>query len=215
MSARSILATEYLVYEFRIEEPGDYDLRLRVAANKKGREIKVVLFPPNSGAPLSKTIAVPNDGWDGFNDIFWNDVHLAQKGHFKLQVYFVSGQTNICSVAVYPTRHRPRQPHPSPTPHPTRAPVKAPSKAPAHPPAKPPEKRYPPITWPALDYDYAEDKDPENYKGNCYNHDRDHGVDAQVTSDKVCIERDHAYCNIAYTEPGGKNIAAKRRKKAT
>jgi hypothetical protein len=105
-------------------------------------------------------------------------------------------------VAVYPAS---QQPHPSPTKQPTHPPVKPPTKPPVHAPVHPPpSKRYPPITWPALDYDFAEDNDPEKYKGNCYDRDYTYGVDAQVTSDKTCIDRDHAYCNIAYTEPGGK-----------
>ena len=84
---------EYLVYEIRTEEEGKYDLRLRVAANKGGKEVKVVLFPPNAASPFSKVLGVPNDGWYDFNDVYWKNVYLVN-GHFKVQVYFVTGQTS-------------------------------------------------------------------------------------------------------------------------
>ena len=83
---------ESLQYEFRTDKAGDYDLRLRVAANKGGKEIKVILYPPN-GSPFSRILRVPSGGWDDFNDIFWNDIRLVN-GHYKAQVYFITGQTS-------------------------------------------------------------------------------------------------------------------------
>ena len=97
-----------------------------------------------------------------------------------------------------PSKNQPTHP---PTHPPTRPPTKPPS-TPTHPPVEPPpSKRYPPITWPALDFDFAKDNDPA-YKGNCFDREFTYGVDAQVTSDHTCINRDKAYCNIAYTEHG-------------
>jgi hypothetical protein len=84
---------EYLAYEFQTNAAGKYDVRLRVAANNNGKEVKVILFPPNAGSPFSKVLGVPNDGWNDFNDVFWNDVYLV-KGYYKVQVYFVTGQTS-------------------------------------------------------------------------------------------------------------------------
>ena len=53
------------------------------------------------------------------------------------------------------------------------------------------------IIWSALEYFDASEQTPEHY-GAC----GDGPVDAQPTTDAICIGRDHSPCNIAFTEPG-------------
>lgn len=144
---------EWLMYKFRTEKAGLYSIRVRVAANSDGREIKLFLTPDLRG-PFGKVIKIPDNGFHDFNDVIWNNVYL-EKDHYELQVYFVTGYVNLCSTAVYlsndiyptpnpPTRRPTRQPttyptrYPTPrpvnkpTPHPTRTPTRSPNHQQCH-----------------------------------------------------------------------------------
>jgi hypothetical protein len=57
----------------------------------------------------------------------------------------------------------------------------------------------PPIIWTALSYYEAFDKTPDTSAGGC--NVRGDGVDAQLTSDLICINRDKAICNIGWWDP--------------
>uniref|UniRef100_A0A7S4AQW4 ShKT domain-containing protein n=1 Tax=Pseudo-nitzschia australis TaxID=44445 RepID=A0A7S4AQW4_9STRA len=117
--------SEWLLYNFHAEEDGRHDIRVRVAANSNDKKIKFVLTPDDK-APFGKQIVVPNFGWNKFSDAIWKDVYL-YKGHYELQVYFVTGYVNLCSTAVYLSNP---SPSPPPQPKPTRRPTRKPTPDP-------------------------------------------------------------------------------------
>jgi hypothetical protein len=116
--------SEWVLYKFKVEKASQYDIRIRVAANAHGRKVKLIINPDDPHqTPFGKDLVVPADGWDHFNDLVWENIHL-QSGHYGLQVYFVTGKVNFCSAAVYASR---RNPAPKPTPKPTPSPIKKPT----------------------------------------------------------------------------------------
>eukprot|EP00537_Pseudo-nitzschia_pungens_P014295 CAMPEP_0172383816 /NCGR_PEP_ID=MMETSP1061-20121228/1626_1 /TAXON_ID=37318 /ORGANISM="Pseudo-nitzschia pungens, Strain cf. pungens" /LENGTH=551 /DNA_ID=CAMNT_0013112179 /DNA_START=144 /DNA_END=1799 /DNA_ORIENTATION=- len=117
---------EWLLYQFYADRDGRHDIRARVAANAHDRKIKFVVTP-DDGGPFGKVITVPNYGWSTFSDVIWEDVYL-KKGHYELQVYFVTGSVNLCSTAVYPSDSSPTTP--KPTLRPTRKPTRYPTNHP-------------------------------------------------------------------------------------
>ena len=90
-----------------------------MAANSDGKKIKLVIVPDDKNKQtIGKLFTVPAYGWNHFNDIIWSNVHL-DNGGYGLQVYFVTGRTNLCSAAVYASHGQPAPSHkPSPMTHP-------------------------------------------------------------------------------------------------
>jgi hypothetical protein len=117
-------------YDFYTEKSSDYDIRVRVAANASSKKMKLVIVPDH-GHSIEKVFTVPNKGWHGFSDLVWGDVHL-EKGHYSLEVYFLTGKVNLCSATVLYSGHQRSNPAPAkptllPHPAPTQKPVAKPT----------------------------------------------------------------------------------------
>jgi hypothetical protein len=157
------------------------DITVRVASFSSTKKIILEVFqgyepydPYNRGQAFS----TPGNGYHAYEEITWRMVELAlprnnANTQHSLQITFPEGNVNLCSVAIVPSIHTP------------------------------------PITWPALDffgnmdlvgsmyYGWYYDTTPEHF-GTC----GEGPVDGQPTSDEICISRDGADCNIAFTDPG-------------
>lgn len=118
---QSLHLLEWLRYNFFAQTDGRHDIRVRVAANSGGRKIKLNLSPDQK-VPFGKDLIVPDNGWNGFSDVVWKNVFL-DRGHYELQVKFVTGFVNLCSTAVYLSNPNPT---PRPSPNPTRKPTRSP-----------------------------------------------------------------------------------------
>lgn len=59
---------------------------------------------------------------------------------------------------------------------------------------------FPPVTWAANNYTESFDKTPAESFGDGVCH-RGDGVDAQRTTDSICIVRDQSVCNVAWWDP--------------
>jgi len=178
---------EYLVYRFGHGDYGDangivlVDVSVRVASSKKKKFRLELMYDEEVAA--SKTLFTQGLGYDEFATITWENVPLkAEEPIHSIRMWFVQGNTNFCAIGVNFSDKVSAPPIPTPTPLPT----------------IPPElvKNVPPITWKSLDYDIAYETTPNTSKGDCST--RGDGVDAQLTSDDICINRDNSNCNIGW-----------------
>jgi hypothetical protein len=176
-------AGEFVAFTFEVDED-DYDedalivdVTVRVASNSINPEIQLEIrndLDDDEHWPV-KSFGTPGQGFQKFEDITWSDVRLNMEAtDHTLYVIFVDGKVNLCSVSVKPTLGRP-------TVKPT---IDKPT-------------RIIPFRAPALDFNDFNVANPtqELVCG-------DGLVDAQPTSDLICIHRDGSECNIGFTEPG-------------
>jgi hypothetical protein len=82
-----------------------------------------------NGPPFYETFIKYGCGWQGFFDLQWENVQL-EEDSYELEGIFLTGNTNLCSVAVYEFDD-----HPSPTP------PNSPSYPPPHFPSYPPSNK--------------------------------------------------------------------------
>jgi len=224
-------AGEFLVYRFAHNNnlsSGNVvwvDVTVRVASLRRKEFTLELLY--NNQVESSATMFSEGFGYDGYTSISWRNVPLrAEEKTHSIRIRFVNGGTNFCAIGVGysvntpPTTSSPTLPFTIPPQSPTSPPTIVPTATPAStsaptvtesrrtsppgstsaPSGTEPSHGIPPITWGALDYDEAFEMTPGESAGGC--NFRSDGVDAQETSDLVCIERDFSPCNIGWWDAG-------------
>jgi hypothetical protein len=94
---------ERLVYHFDVVTASSYDVRVRTATNRSGKDLQLSIWYRGNGqaAPI-ETFSINNvqaDGWQNYHDQYWRDIDLSP-GSYELHVSSTTGSINVCSVAV-------------------------------------------------------------------------------------------------------------------
>mmetsp|Transcript_6380 Transcript_6380/g.16139 ORF Transcript_6380/g.16139 Transcript_6380/m.16139 type:complete len:401 (+) Transcript_6380:456-1658(+) len=186
---------EWVAYDFRFDQ-GDLnkyalpngklpvDVTIRAAGpNGKDRNVDLKIYTDSGSIEHEKTVTVDGAGFQNFMDRTWSGIHLdPNKRQLRLFVFFVAGNTNLCSVKVAIASDR--DPHPGDDDDDDDDGT---------------VDKYIPFTVNALEYDDAIELD-DAVKGICkIGQPPIDEPDAQTTSDAAC--RRIGECNIAFTEP--------------
>ncbi|KAL3905723.1 MAG: hypothetical protein SGILL_009560 [Bacillariaceae sp.] len=176
---------EYVSYRFDV--PSDFegllDFRVRASASNGGKRIRFeVRHAATNDATvlLAKRFEVPSgDGsWDLYSDIVWKS-HYLPSGEYFLDVRFLTGHVNVCSVSVLQSKPEPTNTN---------------------------QLRVPGL-YSALNFLDYHDTSPESRKETCHES-LVLGVGTQVVNDAICasafsfVETGNVRCNIAFTEAG-------------
>jgi hypothetical protein len=174
---------EFLIYRFSIPSGGSgaYDIRVRAASNRYGRQLGMELSTIDGTPWDSKSFNVPGDGYQSFSDITWGSVNL-DPNTYSLKVYSATGRVNLCSTAILPAQGG-SGPDNDPDPDDEFKVV-----VPGH--------------YSAMYYTDASTDATSDNIGNCP-YRKDMPVDAKLNNDSVCKQATTEFdqhCHIAFTD---------------
>lgn len=95
---------EWIDYTFIVAVSDYYIVSARIASYSSNRRIRLAVTGPltnqNPIPSRDKEISAPGRGWQEFDDVQFDSVYLDQPGLYQLQVTFIDGGVNLCSVQV-------------------------------------------------------------------------------------------------------------------
>mmetsp|Transcript_111283 Transcript_111283/g.227857 ORF Transcript_111283/g.227857 Transcript_111283/m.227857 type:complete len:847 (-) Transcript_111283:243-2783(-) len=97
-------AGEYLTYKFSVppDGRGKYNIRIRAATARPNKFVETQLITGNRNTVWdSASLLVPKQGNQDFRDVVWSAVFL-EANDYSLKITS-AGNTNLCSVAIFPT----------------------------------------------------------------------------------------------------------------
>jgi hypothetical protein len=167
-------AGEYAYYDFDTIDSEDYRVWVRMASLRTDKIVRVELQdrykPDFDFNEQPHSFEFSAPGLGWQNFVDFDFTIYLGDGHFRLVVVFVDGDVNLCSVGVEYMVHWSIGEYEIP------------------------------ITFNALEYDYALDSNPEEVRGDCPERVAHPETDSKKSQDKACLTT--GPCYVAFTEPG-------------